>query len=257
MGTEERDFFEQAADAYDDILVPAILDPWAAEVARRLGEPTGTAVDVACGTGVLAPWLVEAGWTHVIGIDPSVPMLQRAAARTPEAEWLVGTAGELPLPDQVAGALAASFGLMFMPDPVEALQEMGRVTHAGSPIVVSTWCGFDANPGIAAIRDAVHDVGGARATEVFEVAFGMDDPDQLADMAERAGLRQVQVSDYEIEAEFWSLGDLAAAYSTSMALGDPASAGALEQELTATMAPFMKGDQVVFTMAGLMLEARA
>ena len=78
----------------------------------------------------------------------------------------------------------------------------------------------------------------------------------LTYLAERAGLRQVQVSDYEIEAEFWSLDDLAAAYSTSMALGDPESAGALQQELAVTMAPFMKGDQVVFTMAGLMLEAR-
>lgn len=257
MGTEERDFFEQAADAYDDILVPAILDPWAAEVARRLGEPRHTVLDVACGTGVLAPWLMEAGWTHVIGVDQSVGMLQRAAARTPEAEWLVADALELPLADQSVDATAASFGIMFMPDPVAALTEMGRVTHAGEPIVVSTWCGMDANPGIAAIANAVHAVGGQRATEVFRQAFGMGDPDELVDMAERAGLKGAEATDYEIEAEFWSLDDLAAAYSTSMALGDPASAGALADELARTMAPFMKGDQVVFPMAGLILQARA
>lgn len=257
MGTDERDFFEQAADAYDDILVPAILDPWAAEVARRMGDAEGTAVDVACGTGVLAGYLLEAGWTHVIGVDLSWPMLERAADRTPEAEWVQGDAQELPLDDDVADALAATFGIMFMPDPSAALAEMGRVTRSGGPVVVSTWLGLDECEGIGAVEEAVRAVGGPKSTEIFNRAFGMNDSDELAELGDDAGLQVVGVSRYEVEAVFHSVDDVAAAYATSLALGDPQSAGALKDELVRTLAPWMRGDEVVFPMAGLILEARA
>lgn len=257
MGTDERDFFEQAADAYDDILVPAIFDPWAAEVTRRMGDPGGTAVDVACGTGVLAGFLLDAGWTHVIGVDLSWPMLERAADRTPEAEWVQGDALELPLDDGVADGLASSFGLMFMPDPSAALAEMGRVTRSGGPVVVSTWLGFDECPGIGAVMEAVQAVGGPKSTELFQRGFAMNDADELGELGDDAGLHVVGVSRYEVEAVFNSVDDLATTYATSLALGDPASEGALKDELVHTLAPWMRGDEVVFPMAGLILEARA
>ena len=52
--------------------------------AALLGEAGDTVFDIACGTGVLPPHLIDAGWMRVVGADPSASMLDRAAERTPE-----------------------------------------------------------------------------------------------------------------------------------------------------------------------------
>ena len=250
-------FVGGAADAYDDILVPAMFDPWAARVAALLGEGGDTVFDVACGTGVLPPHLIDAGWMRVVGADPSVSMLERAAERTPEAEFVVGAAEDLPFDDAEADAIACSFGLMFMDDPSAALAEMARVTRQGGRMVVSTWGHVDDCPGFEGIITAIEAHSGGKATELLRTAFGMGDPDELAEIADDAGLDAVRVSVHSVDAEFDSLADIAEAYCTSLAIGNPTEAPALEAELARTMAPWMRGDTVAFPVSGLILEARA
>ncbi len=257
MDDDEHDIFAGAADVYDEVLAPAIFDVWAAEVTRRMGTPGGIALDIACGTGVLAAHMLDAGWTQIIGVDLSAPMLERAEDRTPEARWMAGDALDLPLDSDMADGLACSFALMFILDPIAALGEMARVTRAGAPVVVSTWLHLDECPGFAAIVEAVEAVGGPKRTHLLRAAFALGDADDLAEMADEVGLAVVDVSQYAIEAEFRSVDDLARTYSTSLGLDDADSAEVLQQELARTLAPWMRGDEVVFPMAGLILEARS
>jgi 2-polyprenyl-3-methyl-5-hydroxy-6-metoxy-1,4-benzoquinol methylase len=58
-------------------------------------HPSGTVVDLGCGSGILAGALVEAGY-QVVGIDMSDAMVALARARAPNAEFHVSVA---TLPD--------------------------------------------------------------------------------------------------------------------------------------------------------------
>src|SRR5690606_15109530 len=71
-----------AAVAYDTLFVPALFGPWAPRVADAAhAGPGDRALDVACGTGVLARSLfTRAGTSGVVdGLDPDPGMLAVAA----------------------------------------------------------------------------------------------------------------------------------------------------------------------------------
>lgn len=57
--------------------------------------PAARTLDIACGTG----WLTQHLPGEVVGLDASPSMLEVAAARVPEAEFLVGDALDLPFED--------------------------------------------------------------------------------------------------------------------------------------------------------------
>jgi len=57
--------------------------------------PPGDALDAACGTGRYAAHLVERGH-RVTGVDSSPDMLERARARVPRAEFLLGDLRRMP-----------------------------------------------------------------------------------------------------------------------------------------------------------------
>jgi SAM-dependent methyltransferase len=69
----------------------------------KAGHRVGTIVDLGCGSGVLADRLAKAGY-RVVGIDVSHAMIALARARTPSAEFQVGSFVSADLPACVAVA---------------------------------------------------------------------------------------------------------------------------------------------------------
>lgn len=252
-----RTTFDGGAAAYDAHLVPAFFDDWAAEVTRRLGPPGDVVVDVGCGTGVLAPHLMAAGWQRVLGVDPSEGMLGRAAARAPRAAWVRGDAAALPVDDAQANAVASSFVLMFIPDPVNALREMARVARPGAPIVVSTWGTPDEIPAFAAVCDALVDLGGDDAASLLRRAFSLGDTGALSALAEDADLPDRRVSTHRVTARFAGVSVLARVYSTALGLGDETRADELEQALRPRLERWTDSGSgaVEFPMTGCIIQA--
>ena len=248
--------FDTAAAAYDDHLVPAFFDEWAAEVTRRLGPAGDVVVDVGCGSGVLAPHLLAAGWQRVLGVDPSGGMLARAATHTPGAAWVQGDAAALPVDDAQADAVASSFALMFIPDPVGALREMARIARPGGHIVVSTWGALHDTPAFGAICDALVHVGGDDAAHLLRRAFSMGDASALSDLADAADLPDRRVATHRVTARFPGVQALAAAYATALGLGDETRAGELEQALRPRLERWTDPGtgEISFPLTGLMIE---
>ena len=59
------------AKEYDEYLVPALFEPWARDLIRRAQVWKGDrAVDLACGTGIVACRIAGSG-AQVIGVDSS------------------------------------------------------------------------------------------------------------------------------------------------------------------------------------------
>jgi ubiquinone/menaquinone biosynthesis C-methylase UbiE len=109
-------------------------------------KPGERVLDVACGTGLIsfaAARIVGPGG-HVVGVDISGEMVECARRRAqqhvvPQATFERMDAEKLELADASFDAVLCGLGLMYMPDPAQALREMRRVLRPGGRIAVAVW----------------------------------------------------------------------------------------------------------------------
>ena len=132
--------FDVAADAYDRFMgrYSVLLSPQLADLA---GVAAGQRViDVGCGPGALTAELVaRVGADSVAAIDPSEPFVEAARARNPGADVRLGSAEQLPFPDDTFAAALAQLVVQFMSDPAAGVGEMARVTRPGGAVVACVW----------------------------------------------------------------------------------------------------------------------
>ena len=133
-------FFDVAADAYDRFMgrYSVLLSPQLADLA---GVAAGQRViDVGCGPGALTTELVaRVGADSVVAIDPSEPFVEAARARHPGVDVRLGSAEQLPFPDDTFDAALAQLVVHFMNDPAAGMGEMARVTRPGRSVVACVW----------------------------------------------------------------------------------------------------------------------
>jgi ubiquinone/menaquinone biosynthesis C-methylase UbiE len=90
---------QDSAEAYEEVFVPALFEPWAQLLVGAAGIRAGDRVlDVACGTGIVARTAADrVGATgSVVGIDRNPAMLAVAERLRPDIEWRQGDASGLP-----------------------------------------------------------------------------------------------------------------------------------------------------------------
>ena len=87
--------------------------------------PAARTLDVACGTG----WLTQHLRGEIVGLDASTSMLEVAAERIPQAEFVVGDALDLPFEDGSFGRITTGhfYGHLEEDDRFRFLAETGRV----------------------------------------------------------------------------------------------------------------------------------
>jgi demethylmenaquinone methyltransferase / 2-methoxy-6-polyprenyl-1,4-benzoquinol methylase len=130
--------FDRIAPVYDAMnrLMSAGLDQrWRRETATAVVRPGDRVLDVCCGTGDLAVAAAEAGG-HVIGLDFSEPMLERARRKSAEIEWVEGDALALPFGDASFDAVTVGFGVRNLPDIEAGLAELRRVLRPEGRLAV-------------------------------------------------------------------------------------------------------------------------
>ena len=146
----QRYGWDLAATDYEALWQAQLADAQAALLAAaglRRGERV---LDVACGTGLVsfaaAHAVGPAG--QVLGVDLSEGMVDAARLRATRREVSNATfmhmdAEALALPDGVPTAgfdvALCALGLMYVPDPDQALREMRRVLKPGGRLVVAVW----------------------------------------------------------------------------------------------------------------------
>jgi demethylmenaquinone methyltransferase / 2-methoxy-6-polyprenyl-1,4-benzoquinol methylase len=138
---EVREMFDRITPAYDRMnrVMSAGLDGmWRARAVRWAGlAPGGSAIDVCCGTGDLAIELLDVVSTRgrVVGVDFSARMLEAAAAKSTQVEWVRGDALALPFADGEFDAATVGFGVRNLPDIERGFREMARVVRGGGRVV--------------------------------------------------------------------------------------------------------------------------
>ena len=168
----------QLAPAHDALLSMAHL---------REGE---TVLDVACGTGLVsfkaARHVGASG--RVTGVDISGDMVAMAQSIALEQgvgniSFLRADAENLDIGKTGFDVVLCALGLMYVPDPAQALREMRRLLNPGGRIVIAVW-GERASCGWASVFPIVND---EVSSDVCPMFFQMGQGDTLARLA--TGLR--------------------------------------------------------------------
>ncbi|MBL4614774.1 MAG: bifunctional demethylmenaquinone methyltransferase/2-methoxy-6-polyprenyl-1,4-benzoquinol methylase UbiE [Magnetovibrio sp.] len=125
--------FDLVAPRYDlmnDLMSMGTHRLWKRRVVG-LASGSGTAVDLAGGTGDIAQLLVKNDW-HVTVCDASQAMMKAGRERgVKNANWVAGLGEKLPFSDNSIDLLTIGFGLRNMTLPQEALCEAHRVLKPG------------------------------------------------------------------------------------------------------------------------------
>ncbi len=109
-------------------------------------RPRERVLDVACGTGLVSFRIVDVVGKDgaVVGTDISGEMVEAACRLA--AERKIGNvrfercdAEELCLDDEPFDAALCGLGLMYVPNPVKALKEMGRLLKPGGRAAAAVW----------------------------------------------------------------------------------------------------------------------
>ena len=140
-------------------------------------------LDIACGTGLVsfeAARAVGPGG-QVLGIDLSERMIDAAERRArnlqlSNCKFSRMDAETLALPGASFDAALCALGLMYMPDPEQALREMYRVLRPGGRVSLAVW-GKAANCGWSALFSIVN---AEVASEVCPLFFRLGQQDALA-----------------------------------------------------------------------------
>jgi len=141
MDDGQREYFNERAAKWDMERHERPQEPGLRRLAARLKTCAGARVvmDAGCGTGVLAPWLLEAlPDALVIELDAAEEMLRINRAKYSDARLvrMLGDARLLPFPDDSVEAVVCFQAAPHMGAPHDGLRDMWRVLARGGRMVV-------------------------------------------------------------------------------------------------------------------------
>jgi demethylmenaquinone methyltransferase/2-methoxy-6-polyprenyl-1,4-benzoquinol methylase len=130
--------FDRIAPVYDAmnrVMTMGLDLRWRRLAAESVVRPGDRVLDGACGTGDLAVADKRAGAGHVVGLDFSERMLERARKKAP-LEWMQGDLLALPFDDASFDAMTVGFGVRNVADLPLALAEARRVLRPGGRLAI-------------------------------------------------------------------------------------------------------------------------
>jgi len=142
--------FDDIAPTYDTanrVMSMGVDKSWRRKACDLSYEFNGTEtidriVDVACGTGDMMDfWKTRAEVNgiaigDIVGVDPSVGMVDVARKKYPNFSYHISKATEIPLENKSADILSITYGIRNVVQREEALVEFNRVLKQGGLVVI-------------------------------------------------------------------------------------------------------------------------
>lgn len=142
----QRYGWDLAAAQYEPLWQAQLADAQAKLMACAALAPGETVLDVACGTGLItfeaAAAVGSAG--EALGVDLSGQMVEVARQQALRRQlnnvrFARMDAELLDPPDASFDVALCALGLMYVPDPAQAVREMRRVLRPGGRMVIAVW----------------------------------------------------------------------------------------------------------------------
>ena len=150
LAASDKAFEGSIPQLYERYLVPLIFEPYARDLAARLGaRPPARILELAAGTGVLTRALASGlpASSAIVATDLNPPMIGHAASvgTSRPVQWRQADAMKLPFEAGAFDAVACQFGVMFFPDKAAAFAEARRVLRPGGVFLFSVWDRIEEN----------------------------------------------------------------------------------------------------------------
>ncbi|MGD9704235.1 MAG: class I SAM-dependent methyltransferase [Acidimicrobiia bacterium] len=203
----------EAAEIYESRFVPALFAEWAPHLVDMADVSPGQSVlDVACGTGIVARTAAERVGPsgRVVGLDLNPSMLTVAQRVGPDIEWRQGDVAAMPFSDGSFDAVLCQMALMFFPDPVVALREMGRVAATAGVVGIVVPGSLASQPAYGPFVELAARHAGPDVVSLLSTYWRCGDLDELTSTIEAAGLRLVGSRTRLGTARFGSVDELVA-----------------------------------------------
>lgn len=153
MGKQEKivSMFNDIAGTYDvanRVLSMGIDKSWRNKACNKTFElynkkEIEKIVDVACGTGDMIMFWKQIAkennitLKNIIGIDPSVGMMEVGKKKLPDVEFIEAFATDMPLEDESADIISISYGIRNVVERQEAFDEFARALKKDGLVVIS------------------------------------------------------------------------------------------------------------------------
>lgn len=191
--TETFQISLETAETYESKFVPALFADWAPHVVDMGDVTTGQSVlDVACGTGAVARVAAERVGPEgrVVGVDLNQAMLTVAERVCPGIELRQADVTALPFEAASFDVVLCQMALMFFPDRLAAIREMGRVLEPQGTVVIMVPSSLDAQPAYRPLVDLAARHAGPEAVAMLSAYWACGNLDEL--------LRTVQAAAFEV-----------------------------------------------------------
>ena len=191
----QRYGWDLASNDYDPLWQEQLAPARAGLLALAKLAPGEHVLDLACGTGLVTLDAARSVGPHgtVLGTDISGQMIEIARQRAADQQLSNATfqrmdAQTLDLPDATFDVALCALGLMYVPEPHQAVKEWRRVLKPGGRVVVAVWgkrvnCGWSP---VFPIVDAEVE------TDVCPLFFSLGEPDALAQLCSDAGFERLR-----------------------------------------------------------------
>ena len=207
-------------EAYDRWLGPAVFQPFAADLPRRVAARRPQRVlELAAGTGIVTRELLAAvDGAEITATDLNDAMVQYGSGLAPGARWRQADALKLPFDDGEFNTVVCQFGVMFFPDKVAAYAEARRVLTSDGSLLFNTWGTVEEHDFAAALTAGLEQAFPEDPpTFISEIPHGYSDIDTVVGDLRDGGFASVSVDTITLVGRAASAGDVA----TGFCIGTP------------------------------------
>jgi len=161
-------------------------------------------LDLGCGTGALSEAIIKNNRpTQLYCVEPSADFLAKAKERLDsKAEFLIGTATNIPIADNKVDIVVSGLALNFFPDLSRAFEEMKRIIKPNSIIAAYVWDYSGKMEFLRHFWDAAAEVDEKAKTLDEGIRFPICNPEKLKNAFQDAGLSNIVVSYLTVDTIF-------------------------------------------------------